>query len=779
MSIPLKLKVALAISGIVLAVTATLTGISILMTKRSLVETTLNDLSAIAGIAGDFFGAKITLLKADAETVAARAADASPDQLPVIFQQAQAHFPDFLAFTIFDRHGLVAAWGDQPTPADYLGRSEYLDKAFQGEQVISTTRVESEKLVIHLCVPMDRDRVLSVTISGLIFQDMLASFKRWHTGTVFLKDEYGTSIASPEPERVQTRYNIYDPKIGGNITKYDALLAKTLQTQPGGVASYTYNEYSLEAEALLAWQTLDSTTDGWVVGISAPLQDSPVAKSRQMLLWAAAIFLGVGFLASFCFSGYAARPFLLIEAQNRHLKELNDALAAAVEGKSIFLANMSHEMRTPLTAVLGLTELMLNAEGEYPMEHIESLEKVYNAGSTLLGIVNDILDISKINSGKFEIVPVEYDLPSLINDAVTQNVLRIAERPITLDLEVNPDMPSRLFGDDLRIKQILNNLISNAIKYTHQGSVSLNFTFEWGEGAEVWLIFTVKDTGIGIQPKDMEKVFLDYTQVDARANRRIEGTGLGLPLARQLAEMMGGSITVESEYGQGSAFKVRIRQGLATELPLGREVAKNLVQLRFHNSKLDRNRKLSRVYLPYARVLVVDDAPTNLDVARGLMKPYGLRVDCVESGQAAIDLIRAAQVKYNAVFMDHMMPGMDGIEATRIIREEIDSDYARAMPIIALTANAVVGSEQMFLHKGFQGFISKPIDIMQLDLAIRQWVRDKGHEVDEEAGWRPARPVWAEGEIEGLNLARGLARFGGDMETYLEIVASYLRHTPA
>ena len=288
-------------------------------------------------------------------------------------------------------------------------------------------------------------------------------------------------------------------------------------------------------------------------------------------------------------------------------------------------------------------------------------------------------------------------------------------------------MPGSLRGDDLRIKQIFNNLLSNAFKYTDSGTIEWRVSFE-RDGDAGWLVSSVRDTGIGIRPENVHNLFSEYNQVDTQANRKVEGTGLGLAITKRFVDMMGGTITVESEYGKGTTFHVRLRQQIARATPIGRDVAKSLMEMRYALAKRNTTKRQERAKLSYARVLVVDDITTNLDVARGMMKPYGMKVDCATSGRRAIEMIRAEKARYDAIFMDHMMPEMDGIEAARIIHEEIDTEYARNIPIIALTANAVVGTEEMFLSKGFQDFIPKPIDTAKLDAVLRRWVRDKSRE---------------------------------------------------
>jgi signal transduction histidine kinase/ActR/RegA family two-component response regulator len=403
----------------------------------------------------------------------------------------------------------------------------------------------------------------------------------------------------------------------------------------------------------------------------------------------------------------------LVEERTKEVKN-------ASETKSRFVANMSHEMRTPMNAVVGLTSLML--EEDIPGNVKETLRKINIAGNTLMELINDILDISKIEAGKLELTPVKYDVANLLNEIVTMNMVRIAGKPISFKLDVNEDMPAILFGDDLRIKQVLNNLLSNAFKYTKEGTVTLQMRNEEDAAGSVFITFAIKDTGIGIREEDIKKLFVDYNQVDTQANRKIEGTGLGLSITKKFVEMMGGEIVVESEYGKGTTFRVNIRQGFVSDETIGKEVAEKLCSFRYSDQRKLAYEKLNRPDLSYAHVLVVDDFPTNLDVAAGMMRKYRMHVDCVLSGQAALDRIAAGAPVYNAIFMDHMMPEMDGVETVTKIRT-LDTEYAKNIPIIALTANAVAGSERMFLDNGFNAFLSKPFNAMALDSVIRQWVR--------------------------------------------------------
>jgi signal transduction histidine kinase/DNA-binding response OmpR family regulator len=453
--------------------------------------------------------------------------------------------------------------------------------------------------------------------------------------------------------------------------------------------------------------------------------------------------------------------------------------------KTNFLANMSHELRTPLNVVIGLTDLILENDN-LPAPVSENLHKISNAGGTLLSIVNDLLDISKIESGRLQITPVEYYMASLLNDVITLVITRMDEKPVKFNINISDDLPSRLYGDDLRIKQILNNLLSNAVKYTRSGTIELSMSCTREESGDIYMNITVSDTGIGISEDDQKKLFNAYYQVDTRASRTIEGTGLGLSITKRIAELMGGNISVESELGKGSVFNVKIRQGFITDEQIGHAVAENLKNFRYGADKHLASKKLVRIDLSGSRVLVVDDMQTNLDVAAGLLRKYKMQVDCVTSGQAAIDRIKDGDPVYNAVFMDHMMPGMDGIETADAIRG-IGTEYSQKIPIIALTANAVYGTENMFYKHGFQAFLSKPIDIMYLDTVVKKWVRDESHEENPSSGLPESSISVNDGNakdedtpisITGVDTKRGLSLYGGEMDIYLPLLRSYVSNTP-
>jgi len=414
------------------------------------------------------------------------------------------------------------------------------------------------------------------------------------------------------------------------------------------------------------------------------------------------------------------------------------------KAKSDFLAKMSHEIRTPMNAILGITEIQLQ-DNTLPLVTKEALERIYNSGDLLLGIINDILDLSKIEAGKFELLTSQYDIASLIHDTVKLNIMRYESKPIDFKLIVDENIPSAFIGDELRIKQILNNILSNAFKYTQEGQIELSLSSipdKDGKNAEV--IIRVSDTGQGMTSEQVKRLGDKFNRFNMEANRKTEGTGLGMNITRNLIELMGGTLKVDSTPGMGSTFTVSLPQICASTEPIGSELAGNLMKLNLKNTTKMRNAQITQEFMPYGRVLVVDDVETNLYVARGLLAPYGISVDTALSGFEGIDKVREG-ADYDIIFMDHMMPRMDGIEATRHLRS---MGYSK--PIVALTANALAGQAEMFIKNGFDDFISKPIDIRQLNSILNKMIRDRQTQETLENARKQRNSLYAAG---GHNIA--------------------------
>jgi len=411
---------------------------------------------------------------------------------------------------------------------------------------------------------------------------------------------------------------------------------------------------------------------------------------------------------------------LIHEAEKQRI-----AAEEANKAKSAFLSAVSHEIRTPMNVIQGLTECLLQRE-ILDTEVIEALGMMYTSGDLLLNIINDILDLSKIEAGRLELHVDNYDITHVINDTVRLNIARLniaqaGSKQITFELNVDEGMPATLLGDELRIKQILNNLLSNAFKYTLEGMVKLSASAEVSENndGKVTLVLSVSDTGQGMTAEQVEKLFAGYHRFNQESNRAIEGTGLGMNISRNLLRMMDGKIFVESEPGKGSTFTVRIPQGKVDSGTLGKERVANLRQFHIHSDAWQKKLQIQQEPMPYGNVLIVDDVDSNTYVAKSFLALYKLNIDSVGSGSEAIAKVKSGKI-YDIIFMDHMMPIMDGIETAKILR---GMGYTHS--IVALTANVLAGQAGKFLASGFDDFISKPINFRQLDTVLNRFIRDK------------------------------------------------------
>ena len=377
---------------------------------------------------------------------------------------------------------------------------------------------------------------------------------------------------------------------------------------------------------------------------------------------------------------------------------------AANQAKAEFLAHMSHEIRTPINAILGMDEMILR---ESTNEEITDYAfQIHTAGNSLLSIVNNILDFSKIESGKTEIVPAEYHTASLFYDLITLTKLRAEKKNLDFKTQISPDIPTKLFGDEMRIKQVITNFLSNAIKYTPKGTVTLIADITQKEDNTVSLIFQVRDTGIGIKKDDIPKLFTSFERLDKEQNRNIEGTGLGMAISKQLINAMNGSIEIESEYGKGSSFTAIIPQTIIDNTPIG-----NLEQ-RLKKSEKSAKSDTLNYTAPNASVLVVDDNNVNLAVVSGLLKRTKASITCASSGEECLSYI--TKQHFDIIFMDHLMPVMDGIQTLEKINS-MPHHMCKDTPIIILTANAIAGAKEMYLSAGFTDYLSKPLKPERLD----------------------------------------------------------------
>ena len=539
---------------------------------------------------------------------------------------------------------------------------------------------------------------------GVISMDInMSRIFNYATTISLTENSYGILLNSnldfiAHPEQYFSRLNLR------NIDSDLALIANELDAGIN-VSELRVNDY-LYNNSIVYFRKIKNN---WFLGIVIPVQE----YYRNIYYMAGFIFIIGMFLAA----GLCTMLYFIAKA-----KQKSDM---RTQQKSNFLATMSHEIRTPLNAILGMTEIQMQ-NTSHPNSTSEAFIKINNSGNLLLSIINDILDLSKIEAGKLELIPVKYEVASLINDIIQLNYIRYDSKPIEFKIDIDENIPSILVGDELRIKQIMNNLLSNAFKYTDSGTVSLGASAECvgrGGGAViVTLIFQVKDTGQGMTQEQISKLFDEYTRFNLEANRTTEGAGLGMTITRNLVNLMYGKIIVKSVVGEGTSITVRLpmrTDGIGIRGILGKEMAENLKNFKHGVAIKFKKAQLNHEYMPYGYIMIVDDVETNLYVAKGLMAPYGLKIDLAASGFEALDNIKKGKI-YDIVFMDHMMPKMDGIETTRRIRE-----MGYTHPVVALTANALAGQAEMFLKNGFDGFISKPIDLRQLNVTLNRLIRDK------------------------------------------------------
>ena len=392
-------------------------------------------------------------------------------------------------------------------------------------------------------------------------------------------------------------------------------------------------------------------------------------------------------------------------------EKIRQQAISAREAQAKFLANMSHEIRTPINAIIGMNEMILRENEDDAINGYAN--NIQSASTMLLGLINDVLDFSKIEAGQLELIEDDYQLTALIQHEILLLNTRAANKPISTMIDIDSSLPSVLYGDELRIKQILTNLISNAVKYTEQGTVTLKAYANLIDEYNIELVFSVIDTGIGIKSEELPKLFDSFKRLELSKNRNIQGTGLGLNIAKQLIDLMHGKIAVESKYGKGSTFTVTIPQKIIDKQPIGK------FNFMTNKSKKDKQVKEKHFIAPNAKILVVDDNSMNLALMRGLLKRTKINVDLAESGEQSLEL--TMKKKYDIIFMDHMMPELDGIETLELLRKQ-DNNPNQNSIVIVLTANTVTGCKEMYLESGFNDYFPKPVQADKLDELLKEYL---------------------------------------------------------
>jgi len=447
-----------------------------------------------------------------------------------------------------------------------------------------------------------------------------------------------------------------------------------------------------------------------------------------------------------------------IKAYINEIKRVRHQAEKASIAKSEFLANMSHEIRTPMNAIIGLNDIIMEECGDTDI--YAHAKDVQSAAKNLLAIINDILDLSKVEAGKMELVYANYYIKDLANEVIGMMDMAASQKGLILKYECDESIPCGYSGDDGRIKQILINILNNAIKFTKKGYVRTYITGKPGKDAdEEMLFFHVEDTGCGIREEDLGTIFEDFQQVDSKRNRSAEGTGLGLAIVKHLVELMEGTIKVESTYGKGTMVTIMIPQRIVDSRPVSETPETAQEEQKITDS----------FTAPGIKVLIVDDNVINRKVARGFLKNYAFDLTEAESGPQAVELVRS--IRFDIIFMDHMMPGMDGIEAAEIIRRDCGENGA-APVMVALTANAMEGMREHFHNCGFQDFISKPLDRKELNQLLLRWVPEKYRQVEEKE--EESKPLDPEAfQIDGVDMSAALQYYSGDEEGFVDLLELY------
>ncbi|MBR4169478.1 MAG: response regulator [Lachnospiraceae bacterium] len=579
-----------------------------------------------------------------------------------------------------------------------------IEDAIHGEQAISYVQGKG----LMFCVPAFRDRNVAYVIYRIYPESQLyshfgvASYSGM--GRVMIMDRDGHVVIPTRPESTAEKMLFDDDNVEGG---FQELMQELFTT--GSAATFRSTE---EDEVLLFAAEIESSEFYLKGYVPRDVVQEGVKYVEMLVLLVFGVLAGLVFLGGFLLSRLEIRA-----QESEHLRAASLVAEKSNAAKSDFLANMSHEIRTPINAMLGMNEMILRESGD---ERVRTYAgNIDSAGKNLLSIINDILDFSKIEAGKMEITDAPYQLSTLLIDVSNMIMFRAQSKNLQFFVDVDETLPDGLYGDEVRIRQVLVNVLTNAVKYTNEGSVKLSVSgmlYETETEDQIHLLFTIEDTGIGIKEDDIKKLFNKFERVDLSQNKTVEGTGLGLAITQSILSLMGGEISVESEYGKGSTFTIILPQNIVSNETVGNFHA------RFKNGRKELQSYRESFRAPDADILVVDDTAINLTVIEGLLKQTEIRIDTALSGEEALKY--TLKKSYDLVLMDQRMPKMDGMEALQHIREQ-EGGQNRETPVIALTADAVQGAKSRYLQAGFADYLSKPVDGNTLEAMIMKYLPEE------------------------------------------------------
>jgi signal transduction histidine kinase/DNA-binding NarL/FixJ family response regulator len=745
----IRVKAVLIIASIVALITASSLVISMYYNRQHLVETIEGDMTVVSQIAVKLISSNLRLLRTEADMVAAAALAAAMDdavlrgnqRLPAALEE-QIRIRHYLALTVLNSRGVLVSRGDYAPDNDFA-RSAYARRAFAGERVITTTELAADgRLLIRVCVPMG-SRILVVTMPGMILSDIIAEFRIWTTGNILLMDGEGVIIANIRPFLVEER-RVLSQAVSAPEAPETKRFFAGLRAGKTGTGIYNY-----DGIPRVGAYTPVSGSDNWMLIVAAPIEESPGARTWNVLLISAAVFMGLGILAAFVAGGVIADPFKKIQEQNIRLMELKETAEKASRAKGEFLSNMSHEIRTPMNAIIGMTSIA-KTSGEAERKDY-CLAKIEDASTHLLGIINDILDMSKIEANKFELSRETFNFERMLKKVVTVINFRVEQKQQNLIVRLDKDIPPAFIGDDQRLAQVIANLLSNAVKFTpEKGSIRLDTKFIEEKDGFCTVRISVTDSGIGISPEQQSRLFNSITQAESNTSRKFGGTGLGLAISKQIVEMMNGRIWIESELGKGAvfAFTVRLERAPAEEPGEPLKDGVNDPGLDYHPANTEAGKEGSGCFEGY-RLLLAEDMQINQEIVIALLEHTRLEIDCADNGARALAMYRDAPEKYDIIFMDVQMPEMDGFEAVRRIRafeedrrkkpspefsqetlpepslefpKETPKEHPQGVPIIAMTANVFREDVEKCLAAGMNDHLGKPIDSHEVMGKLRRYL---------------------------------------------------------